>query len=66
MEGPAGFMPIRTRNQKQKLKVQHVLPKQPSKSRARGDSQQVDQLLFFIGILEDIVAQTCWLFWVIP
>jgi len=43
VEGPAGFMPILTRNQKQKLRVQHVLPKQPSKSRAWGDSQQLDQ-----------------------
>lgn len=37
-EAPDGFMPVLTRNQKQKLKVQHVLSKQPSKSRARGDT----------------------------
>jgi len=43
VEGLAGFMPVLTRNQKQKLRVQHVLPTQPSKSRARGDSQQLDQ-----------------------
>nr|ABE87640.1 hypothetical protein MtrDRAFT_AC153125g19v2 [Medicago truncatula] len=34
-----GFMPVLTRSQKQKLKVQHILSKQPSKSRARGDTQ---------------------------
>jgi len=34
-----GFMPVITRNQKQKLKVQHVLSKQPSKSRAQGDTK---------------------------
>jgi hypothetical protein len=37
-EATDGFMPVLTKNQKQKLKVQHVLPKQPSKSRARGDN----------------------------
>jgi len=42
-EANDGFMPVATRNQKQKLKVQHVLAKQPSKSRARGDSQPSDQ-----------------------
>jgi hypothetical protein len=29
-------LPVLTRNQKQKIKVQHVLSKQPPKSRARG------------------------------
>lgn len=38
-EAAAGFMPVLTQNQKQKLKVQYVLSKQPSKSRARGDTQ---------------------------
>jgi len=37
------FMPVLTRNQKHKLKVQHVFAKQPSKSRARGDNQPTDQ-----------------------
>jgi hypothetical protein len=37
-EASAGFMPVLTRNRKQKLKVQHVLASQPPKSRARGDS----------------------------
>jgi len=31
------FMPVLTRKQKQKLKLQQVLPKQPSKTPARGD-----------------------------
>jgi len=31
------FMPVLTRKQKQKLKLQQVLSKQPSKTPARGD-----------------------------
>jgi len=38
-EASDDFMLVLTRNQKQKLKVQHVLSKKPSKSRARGDNQ---------------------------
>jgi len=38
-EAADGFMPVLTRNQKQKLKVQHVLSKQTSKFRGRGDTQ---------------------------
>jgi len=37
------FMSVLTRNQKQKLKVQHVLSTQPPKSHARGDNQSIDQ-----------------------
>ena len=37
-----GFMPVLTRNQKQKIKVQQVLAK-PTKSRARGENQETDQ-----------------------
>jgi len=37
-----GFMPVLTRNQKQKIKVQQVLAKS-TKSRARGDNQTTDQ-----------------------
>ncbi|RHN79186.1 hypothetical protein MtrunA17_Chr1g0174361 [Medicago truncatula] len=36
------FMPVLTRKQKQKLKVQQVLAKQPTKSRARGDNRSSD------------------------
>ncbi|RHN50635.1 hypothetical protein MtrunA17_Chr6g0459611 [Medicago truncatula] len=43
VDASAGFMPVLTRNQKQKLKVQHVLSKKPSKSRARGDNKSTDQ-----------------------
>jgi len=42
-EYPDKFMPVLTRNQKQKLKVQSVLSKQPTKSRTRDDTQQTDQ-----------------------
>jgi len=35
------FMPVLTRQQK--LKVQQVLAKQPTKSRARGDNHSTDQ-----------------------
>ncbi|AES89881.2 40S ribosomal protein S28-1 [Medicago truncatula] len=38
-EATDGFMPVLTRNQKHKLKVQYILSKKPSKSRARGDTQ---------------------------
>jgi hypothetical protein len=38
-EATDGFMPVLTRNKKQKLKVQHLLSKSSSKSRARGDTQ---------------------------
>ena len=37
------FMPILTRKQRQKLKLQQVLPKQPTKTRARGDPHSTDQ-----------------------
>jgi hypothetical protein len=39
-DASAGFMPVLTRNQKQKLKVQHVLSKKSSKSNARGSTDQ--------------------------
>jgi len=32
------FTPVLTRKQEQKLKLQHVLAKQPTKTRARGDN----------------------------
>ena len=37
-----GFMPVLTRNQKQKIKVQQVLAK-PTKSQARGENKKTDQ-----------------------
>lgn len=37
-----GFLPVLTRNQKQKIKVQQVLSKQ-TKPRARADTPQFDQ-----------------------
>jgi hypothetical protein len=37
-EASAGLLPVLTRNLKNKLKVQHVLQKQPTKSRARDDT----------------------------
>ena len=42
-ETPDKFMHVLTRNQKQKLKVQQVLSKHPTKSRARDDNQSIDQ-----------------------
>jgi len=36
-------LPILTRNQKQKIKVQQVMSKQPPKSRVRGDNKSIDQ-----------------------
>lgn len=36
-------LPVLTRNQKQKIKVQHVLSKQTPKPRARGDHKSSDQ-----------------------
>jgi len=38
-EATEDFVPVLTRNQKQKLKVQNVLSKQPLKSRGRGGNQ---------------------------
>jgi hypothetical protein len=38
-EAAAGLLPVLTRNQKQKIKMQNVLTKQPTQSRTRGDTQ---------------------------
>jgi len=43
------FMRVLTR--KQKLKVQQVLAKQPTKSRVRGDNHSTDKLISSIGML---------------
>jgi hypothetical protein len=42
-EASAGLLPVLTRNQKQKIKMKHVLAPQQSKSRARGDSHSSAQ-----------------------
>jgi len=36
-------LPVLTRNQKQKVKVQQIMTKQPPKSRARGDNKSTAQ-----------------------
>jgi hypothetical protein len=38
-EAAAGLLPVLTRKQKQKIKMQNVLANQPTQSRTRGDSQ---------------------------
>ena len=37
------FMPVLTRKQRQKLKLQQVLSKQPTKTRARGDPHSTNR-----------------------
>jgi hypothetical protein len=48
-EASAGLLPVLTRNQKQKLKVQHVLPKQPQNP---GHGVTLNRLLNESALLE--------------
>jgi hypothetical protein len=49
-----GFQPVLTKNKKQKIKVQQILPKS-TKSRARGENSKTDQSILYIGLFEVLV-----------